>query len=71
VLSAIDHIHHYNDNNLQTLISTKGIIVQFHRNKNNSERKLDIEVEIEDIYVNWKPDVLIILLKLIYSYLLK
>lgn len=56
---------------LQTLISTKDIIVQIDRNKNDEQKKYDIEVNISDIYVNWKPDVLIIFLKLIYSHLLK
>lgn len=34
---------------LQTLISTKDIIVQIDRNKNDEQKKYDIEVNISDI----------------------
>lgn len=32
---------------------------------------MEINLDLEDIYINWKPDVLIILLKLIYHYFVK
>lgn len=70
-MEATDHIHTYADKSLQILIATKGIVVQIDRNKNDEQKKYDILVNISDIYINWKPDVLIIFLKLIYSYLLK
>lgn len=32
---------------------------------------MQVDLDLEHIYINWKPDVLIILLKLIYSYFAK
>lgn len=56
---------------MQKLVSIQNFNLQIHKNKNDLQKQMQVDLDLEHIYINWKPDVLIILLKLIYSYFAK
>lgn len=70
-IEAVDYIHIYRDSGLQKLISIQDFKLQIHQNKNDLQKQMQVNLDLQQIYINWKPDVLIILLKLIYSYFVK
>ena len=70
-LDSLDYLYKYKDPKLQTLISAKDIGLKVQRNKNEEQKKFEVELIFPDIYINWKPDVLVIFMKLVYSYISK
>jgi hypothetical protein len=65
-LKITDQIFKFNNPIYQTLIEAKGVKFQElkGRKKNQESRKAIINANIQDIYINWKPDVLLILMRL-------
>lgn len=70
-MDSFDYLHKYKNPKLQALISTDQIILRIERNKNDENKKLEIDLTFTEININWKPDVLVIFMKLIYSYISK
>lgn len=65
-LIITDRIFKFKNLAYQTLIQAKGVKFQElkGKKKNKDIRKTIISMNIEDIYINWKPDVLLILMRL-------
>lgn len=65
-LKITDRLYKYSNPIYQTLIEAKGVTFQELKGRKKKEgvRKSHISADLEDLYINWKPDVLLILMGL-------
>lgn len=65
-LLITDRIHRFNNKVYQKLIEAQSVSYQElkGRKKLKGKRKTNIKFDVKDIFINWKPDVLLILMQL-------
>lgn len=66
-LSITDQIFKYSNPTYQTLVRAQGVSLQEVKGRRRGQqgRKAAITAKIADIHLNWKPDVLLILMRLL------
>ena len=72
-LTICDKIFKFSNPQYQTLLEAKGLTLQQSKGKKDKKATLKAKAKcsFEDIYINWKPDVLLIITNLIKQHFKK